>query len=859
MKTVTQIEEASLSSGLETTAMGMVLNATSFNHIINSLYKNPLGAIIRELTTNALESHMVAKTTRKVAIQLPTAYDQNFIIRDFGTGLDDAEVQKYLNTLFSTSKDKDNNLMGGFGLGSKSPLALVDTFNIISIKNGLKNNYSWIKEPGKLPSLVYLDDEEDRNERTKEDDGIKIVIPLGSSTKLSQSSLQSSVEKEARRQLLGFAGKFMFVDNIHTPHYTDLKDITETVIKEKLVLDLEHVALFKRDPDTYYPDSQTMLIMIGGVNYPFTDSYRTYVRSLFKYFVNAQSEYIVCLKAPIGSLELPMSREEILTTAQNEKVLELSANQAAIDIAEHIKSLNIDLNVSLAQFYKQLTTITSNLSNSNGVQFNLEISQKTFEDKDKKLNDFYLKLKALPNSSYGGTQPLQVRQLLCERLPTRLLQEFTGTNALSFNVYDKFGNREKCSHGYSTNISSKNYSYLVTTSPLPAGVSHNLLHKYATDKLKIKHDLIVIQVDDSLHKDFENVFEVIQSHSEYFLGSSSEYLGTLDVKAVADFKDELKLANAGTGRASYVRAAVDYIPGARVFDMAKASSYSFNLVAGLLHINLGDSKVNALEDINGKRIPIGPDYIPAGKKVLLVKSSCLPIDLSAYAKPTSQCVHGTTRKIPETFNAHKASLYTPLKDFVVLKVTAASFNSCLERLKDAKIEVFTEDSLFKLPRPTIKDIPPVTLGKNILSDTLSSFTNRLGLWSRSHEYISKTSKDALVKLLPTLISEPIYLTACQEAVASCKRDEDIFRMYSSSLDEYEGYDPTLIKRLAETVATAMIEEVTTSTDSELNKYLFELIGQGLKKEVFNTIIDNLLTVAVKGKTNEIQTQGNSAT
>ena len=96
MKTVTQIEEASLSSGLETTAMGMVLNATSFNHIINSLYKNPLGAIIRELTTNALESHMVAKTNRKVAIQLPTTLDQSLVIRDFGTGLDDEEVQKYL-------------------------------------------------------------------------------------------------------------------------------------------------------------------------------------------------------------------------------------------------------------------------------------------------------------------------------------------------------------------------------------------------------------------------------------------------------------------------------------------------------------------------------------------------------------------------------------------------------------------------------------------------------------------------------------------------------------------------------------------------------------------------------------------
>ena len=168
MRTVKEIQEATLPPGMQTSAMGMVLNATSFNHIISNLYRNPLGAVIRELTTNALESHMLANTNKRVAIQLPTALEQEFVIRDFGTGLNHDEVEKYLNTLFSSSKDGDNNLMGGFGLGSKSPLALVDTFHIVAIKNGKKNTYAWIKEMGKLPTLIRLGDDDEWDEETTE-------------------------------------------------------------------------------------------------------------------------------------------------------------------------------------------------------------------------------------------------------------------------------------------------------------------------------------------------------------------------------------------------------------------------------------------------------------------------------------------------------------------------------------------------------------------------------------------------------------------------------------------------------------------------------------------------------------------
>lgn len=854
MKTVTQIEEASLSSGLEATAMGMVLNATSFNHIINSLYKNPLGAIIRELTTNALESHMVANTTRKVAIQLPTAYDQNFIIRDFGTGLDDEEVQKYLNTLFSTSKDKDNNLMGGFGLGSKSPLALVDTFNIISIKNGLKNNYSWIKEPGKLPSLIHLDDEEDRNEKTAEDDGIKIVIPLGSSTKISQSNLQKIVEEEARRQLLGFSGKFMFVDNINEQHYADLNDITLTVIKETLVLDLDHVCLFKRDEHTHYPSQNTMLIMIGGVNYPFSDSYRQYVRELFPHFIGAESKYIVCLKAPIGSLDLPMSREEILTTAQNEAVLKQASKDAKADIVAHIKSLNIDLNVSLVDYYSQLEKVNKLTTTSGGVEFNLTISQSTFEDKDAVLCKYYETVRNSSTSFYSGGRALPLHHLFGQKLPTRLFQEFTSTNAMSINTYSSKGEREKFIGGSSPNVHDKLYSYLVTDSPIPPGLSHNLIFNFANEKLNAKHPLIVIQIEESLQKDFKCIFDVIKAHSAYYLKDSPEYLGVLDVDAVKDYKEELKKNN-GSTRATYVRTTLDYIPGIRLANRVHPDDYNLYVSAGLLNLRNNNTKVKALEDIDGKRIPIGPAYIPAGKEVLLVKDHQLPINLQAFASKTAPLVGSSKdRKVPDTFNYSCQALYTPLKNCVVLKVTEASYASCLARLKAANITVYTEDDPFILARPTIKDIPKGLVGRQIIRAAMDRYTNQLGLWSRGQDAIAKSTLEGVSNILPKIISDPFYLQACQDTLASVKNPKEIFNFYHNSYEEYDGYDKNEIARLGISMAPLVVDYVVSQTDTDLNRNLYDLVGAGLKKEIFEQIITNLITVAVKGNTNEIQTQ-----
>ena len=105
-------EKAEVIGSVDTSnSMRMNLNAQSYELLLSNLYSDPLGSTIRELSTNAVEANQASGTTNKVVIQLPNALSTDLIIKDYGTGLDDKEIDKYLNCLFSSSKGGSNDSM----------------------------------------------------------------------------------------------------------------------------------------------------------------------------------------------------------------------------------------------------------------------------------------------------------------------------------------------------------------------------------------------------------------------------------------------------------------------------------------------------------------------------------------------------------------------------------------------------------------------------------------------------------------------------------------------------------------------------------------------------------------------------
>lgn len=137
------------------------VNAKAFTILMDKMYSNKIRAVIRELSTNAYEAHqLIGKETTPFLVTLPSTWDNNFSIRDYGPGLSHKDVMGLYTTFFKSTKDDSNEFGGAFGLGSKSPFAYCDNYIVVSIHQGVKSTYFLAKDDEGIPtcSLAHTED-----------------------------------------------------------------------------------------------------------------------------------------------------------------------------------------------------------------------------------------------------------------------------------------------------------------------------------------------------------------------------------------------------------------------------------------------------------------------------------------------------------------------------------------------------------------------------------------------------------------------------------------------------------------------------------------------------------------------------
>src|ERR1041385_7824447 len=100
MKITAQQQNVIVSAGLpESTKFRIKSSAKAFQILSSSLYPDPVKAIIRELGTNAADSHIAAgKREVPFSVQLPSTLAPEFVIRDFGTGISPDRVMTVYRT-----------------------------------------------------------------------------------------------------------------------------------------------------------------------------------------------------------------------------------------------------------------------------------------------------------------------------------------------------------------------------------------------------------------------------------------------------------------------------------------------------------------------------------------------------------------------------------------------------------------------------------------------------------------------------------------------------------------------------------------------------------------------------------------
>jgi hypothetical protein len=179
------------SDSFESAGFNIRASAIAFNVLSSGLYQDKIAAVIRELSTNAYDGHMLAELGVKDAagnwvvrpipnrtklpfkIQLPSSWDPVFVVRDYGVGLDHDGIMKLYTTYFGSTKSDSNDFVGALGLGSKSPFSLASSFLVASFYNGIKRTYTAMIGEDGFPTIVKMGEE-----ATKEDNGLEVRVTV---------------------------------------------------------------------------------------------------------------------------------------------------------------------------------------------------------------------------------------------------------------------------------------------------------------------------------------------------------------------------------------------------------------------------------------------------------------------------------------------------------------------------------------------------------------------------------------------------------------------------------------------------------------------------------------------------------
>jgi hypothetical protein len=151
-------------------------------YLRKSVYSNPKRVLVQELMSNAKDAHKeVGKENTPIVVNIPTRFNLNWSVTDYGPGISPTRMKEvFIQFGVSTKRgvgqhatDDGSQLIGGFGIGSKSPWAYTDSFTIITKA----------QEGNEIVERTYIAIiGEDRRNKLMEFDGSRRVCEANEST-----------------------------------------------------------------------------------------------------------------------------------------------------------------------------------------------------------------------------------------------------------------------------------------------------------------------------------------------------------------------------------------------------------------------------------------------------------------------------------------------------------------------------------------------------------------------------------------------------------------------------------------------------------------------------------------------------
>jgi HSP90 family molecular chaperone len=116
-----QKEAQILTEGNSTESIGMSLDLDSAQILMQmlskNLYSDAIGSTVRELASNALDSHRRANVDKPIIVSFKITKDNNyeFTVEDFGIGLDADDVRNIISKYGKSTKRLSTNELGMMG------------------------------------------------------------------------------------------------------------------------------------------------------------------------------------------------------------------------------------------------------------------------------------------------------------------------------------------------------------------------------------------------------------------------------------------------------------------------------------------------------------------------------------------------------------------------------------------------------------------------------------------------------------------------------------------------------------------------------------------------------------------------
>lgn len=282
------------SSTSPVTTFNIETSAHAFEVLSSTLYNYKILAFVREVISNAVDAHTASGIGQTpIQVTLPSDLRVDGVdqclwleIKDYGRGISEANMPKLYTTYFHSDKGVElgeaKDVIGGKGLGSKSPFCYTNSFHVTTRHNGVASQYLAFKdELTDAPNLLKVSSEE-----CGSDTGITVRIPIKredisrTCTEVERVSafmtthpelrvIVSQLEDDNGELLTEYSGEQYDDFNPVLIHYRSQFTLKEYAVQAKSAFDRKVWKRYVTDRQiSTISSSKRIWVLMGGVIYP---------------------------------------------------------------------------------------------------------------------------------------------------------------------------------------------------------------------------------------------------------------------------------------------------------------------------------------------------------------------------------------------------------------------------------------------------------------------------------------------------------------------------------------------------------------------------------------------------------------